>query len=154
MNKLEEIEAIRRLKYKYFRCLDSKKWDELGQCFAEDARSSFSGGAHSYNGRDAIIEFFKEGLPYTRLSMHQGHHPEIEITGNTTATGTWALEDYLIDTQGNWSMRGAAFYHDEYAKINGEWKIKSTGYDRIFEEFWSRADSPSLKITQNMFASS
>ena len=148
---LNEIEAIKRLKYKYFRCLDSKKWDELIECFTPDAKSSFSSGAHSYQGREEIIEFFKEGLSPTRLSMHQGHHPEIEITSDITATGIWALEDYLIDTVGNWSMRGAAFYHDDYIKIEGQWKIKSTGYDRIFEEFWSRGDSPSLRLLQNMF---
>ena len=151
MNELIEIEAIKRLKYKYLRCVDSKKWDELAECFTEDATSSFSSGAFSYNGRDAIIAFLKEGLPRTRISLHHGHQPEIDITGDT-ATGTWALEDYLIDTEGNWSLRGAAFYHDEYIKTDGKWKIKSTGYDRIFEEFWSREDSPSLKLTQNMFA--
>ncbi len=154
MTDMVEIEKIKRLKYKYFRCLDSKKWDELAECFTPDAKSSFSSGAYSFEGREAIIDFFKEGLARTRLSMHHGHHPEIELTSETTATGIWALEDYLIDTEGNWSMRGAAYYRDEYAKIDGEWKVKSTGYDRIFEEFWNRADSPSLKITQNMFADS
>jgi bile-acid 7alpha-dehydratase len=154
MTDLTEIEAIKRLKYKYFRCLDSKKWDELAECFTEDATSSFSGGAYSFDGRDAIIDFFKEGLPRTRLSMHHGHHPEIEITSETTATGIWALEDYLIDTEGNWSMRGAAFYRDKYVKIDGTWKVKSTGYDRIFEEMWNREETPSLKVLQNMFASS
>jgi hypothetical protein len=48
-------------------------------------------------------------------------------------------------------MRGAAFYHDEYVKINGEWKIQSTGYDRIFEEMWSREQDPTLNVLQNMF---
>lgn len=152
MDESKELEMIKRLKYKYLRCVDLKKWGELKECFVEDARSRFASGAHSYEGREAIINFLKEGLPATRLSMHQGHQPEIDITSDTTATGTWALEDYLIDTEGNWSLRGAAYYHDEYVKIDGEWKIKSTGYDRIFEEFWSRADSPSLKVTQNMFA--
>ena len=149
-----EIEAIKRLKYKYLRCVDSKKWDELAECFTENATSSFASGAYSFDGRDAIIDFLKEGLPRTRLSMHQGHQPEIEITSQTTATGIWALEDYLIDTVGNWSMRGAAFYRDEYVKTDGKWRIKSTGYDRLFEEFWDRGDSPSSKLTQNMFASS
>ncbi len=154
MNELSEIEAIKRLKYKYFRCLDSKKWNELTKCFTPDAKSSFSGGAYSFSGRDEIIGFFKEGLPQTRLSMHHGHHPEIELTSETTATGIWALEDYLIDTAGNWSMKGAAFYHDEYVKIDGEWKVKSTGYERIFEEMWDRGQDSSLKILQNMFADS
>ena len=29
MSQLEEIEAIKRLKYKYIRCIDSKLWKEL-----------------------------------------------------------------------------------------------------------------------------
>ncbi len=66
----------------------------------------------------------------------------------------WALEDYLIDLTDNWSLRGAAFYRDEYLKTNGEWKIKTTGYDRIFEEMWDRGKDPSLTLLQNMFAPS
>ena len=30
---LVEIELIKRLKYKYARCLDQKLWDEIGECF-------------------------------------------------------------------------------------------------------------------------
>ena len=29
MDELAEIEAIKRLKYKYLRCVDTKNWDEL-----------------------------------------------------------------------------------------------------------------------------
>lgn len=152
MDELLEIEAIKQLKYRYLRCVDTKNWDDLTECLVENAHSSFSSGAYTYDSREAIINFLKEGLPATRLSMHHGHQPEIVLTSDTTATGTWALEDYLIDTEGNWSMRGAAFYHDQYVKIDGEWKIKSTGYDRIFEEMWSRAQDPTLNLLQNMFA--
>jgi hypothetical protein len=31
-------------------------------------------------------------------------------------------------------LNGAAFYHDEYVKVDGEWKIRSTGYERLYEE--------------------
>ncbi len=85
--------------------------------------------------------------------MHHGHHPEIEITSDTTARGIWALKDYLIITERNMGVRGAAFYRDEYVKVNREWKIKSTGYDRTFEEMWDRSDTPSLKLTDSMFIS-
>jgi len=152
MDRLSEIEAIKRLKYKYLRCLDLKRWEELAETLAEDAESSYSSGKYSFKGREAIIAFLREGLPEHRLSMHQCHHPEIELTGEDTARGIWALEDYLIDTKEGFSLRGAAFYYDEYVKVNGEWKIKSTGYERIFEEFWNRSDAPSLVLTQNMFA--
>jgi bile-acid 7alpha-dehydratase len=151
---LAEIEAIKRLKYRYFRCLDSKLWEELAECFAKDATTGYSSGKYSYEGVDAIIRFLKRILGPRVISMHQGHHPEIEITGDTTARGIWALHDYVIDLGTNISLRGAAFYRDEYVKLNGEWKIKSTGYDRIFEETWDRGETKSLKLRENMFWSS
>jgi bile-acid 7alpha-dehydratase len=147
----DDIEAIKRLKYRYFRCLDSKLWDDLAQCFTEDATTSYSGGKYTYQGRDAIMKFLSEGLGSTMISMHHGHHPEIEITGKTTARGIWALHDYVIVTQSSVSLRGASFYHDEYVKVRGEWKIKHTGYDRVFEEMWDRSETKSLKITRSMF---
>ena len=152
MADLAEIAAIKRLKYKYLRCLDCKLWEEMAECFTEDATTSYSGGKYSFQGRAKIIEFLKQGLGNSRPSMHQAHQPEIDITSPTTAKGTWALEDYVIDTKTDTSIRGSAFYHDEYVKVKGEWKIKSTGYDRVFEELWSRKETPSLKLTQNMFA--
>jgi len=154
MKRFEDIEAIKRLKYKYFRTLDSKLWDELAECFTEDATTAYSGGKYSFQGKDAIMKFLKEGLNPTMISMHQCHHPEIELTSDTTARGVWALQDYVIVTQANISLRGAAFYHDEYVKANGEWKIKHTGYERIFEEIWDRGETKSLKITASMFPSS
>lgn len=149
---LAEIEAIKRLKYKYLRCVDCKLWDELAKCFTPDATTSFSSGKYSFEGVDAIIHFLRKGLDPTMISMHHGHHPEIELTSDTTAKGTWALEDYVIMTELNISLHGAALYHDEYVKIGGEWKIKHTGYERVFEEIWNRADIPSLNLMQNMHA--
>jgi bile-acid 7alpha-dehydratase len=148
----DDVEAIKRLKYRYFRCLDSKLWDELAQCFTEDATTSYSGGKYAFQGRNAIMNFLSEGLGPTMISMHHGHHPEIEITGKTMAKGIWALHDYVIVTQSNVSLRGASFYHDEYVKVRGQWKIQHTGYDRVFEEMWDRSETKTLKITRSMFA--
>jgi bile-acid 7alpha-dehydratase len=155
MNGADELEAIKRLKYKYLRCLDLKLWSELAECFAEDAVSAYSGGKYSFDGRDAIMEFLEKamGAP-SFLSSHTVHHPEIEFTSESTATGIWALHDVVIETKADIVIQGAAFYHDEYVKVDGEWKIRSTGYERTYEETLSRADVPSLKITANRFADS
>ena len=59
----------------------------------------------------------------------------------------------MIDTQFEITLRGAAFYRDEYVKIGGQWKIQSTGYERTFEEIESRYDQPSLKLTQRQWGS-
>lgn len=136
----EDIEAIKRLKYRYARCLDYKDWEQMAECFVEDATVNYSDGKFSFQGVKAIIDFLKENLgSHDRITFHQNTHPEIEITGPTTAKGTWAMRDYVIDKSLNISVSGAAFYYDEYVKRGGEWKIKSTGYTRVFEEIGGRA---------------
>jgi len=150
---LEDIEAIKRLKYTYFRCLDQKRWEELRECFVEEATSAYGDGVFAFTGREAIMTFLIDALARpTILTAHHGHHPEIDLTSPTTATGIWALEDTIIDVQNNVTIRGAAFYRDEYVKVQGRWKIKATGYERTFEEIESRADTPSLRLTANRFA--
>jgi hypothetical protein len=149
---LVEIEAIKQLKYRYFRCLDSKRWAELGECFTPDATSSYDGGKYSFSGREQILGFLERALGRpTMITLHQGHHPEISLTSPTTAKGTWYLEDEVIDAKRNTTLRGAAFYHDEYVKLDGAWKLKSTGYVRTFEEMWDRSETPSRKLTKTLF---
>ena len=45
-----EIEQIHQLKYRYVRCIDTKRWDELGALFTEDATASYGGGATELSG--------------------------------------------------------------------------------------------------------
>ena len=147
---LHELEAIKRLKYKYLRCLDQKLWDEIGTCFTPDASCSYSGGKYAFDGRDAIVDFLRKAMGAPSFySSHRVHHPEIEFTSETTARATWALEDEVIETKAQITIRGAAFYHDEYVKVGGAWLIRSTGYQRTFEEMESRKERPSLRLTQS-----
>ncbi len=145
---LVEIEAIKRLKYKYLRCLDQKLWDELETCFVEDATAAYSGGKYAFDGRAAIMHFLRKSMGAdTFLSSHRVHHPEIDFSSETSATGIWALEDVVIDMKWEITIRGAAFYEDEYVKKDGVWKIQHTGYQRTYEEVQSRKDVPGLKLT-------
>jgi hypothetical protein len=149
---LQELEAIKRLKYRYLRTLDQKRWDELEDCLTEDCRSAYGDGHFSFEGRAAIMAFLKDALgPTTRISSHRVHHPEIDFTSATTATGVWALDDVVIETEAKLTIRGAAFYSDDYVKVGGAWKIAKTGYRRIYEEMESRTDTPSLALTKNAF---
>jgi len=139
LRQLVEIEAIKRLKYKYMRCIDQKRWDELAETFAADATSSYGDGKFSFQGREAILDFLSKSMSASTFqSAHHVHHPEIELTSETTAKGTWALEDTVIEKAAGWSLRGAAFYSDEYVKQDGRWLILHTGYKRLFEETQTR----------------
>ena len=39
LDDLLDIEAIKRVKYAYLRCLDQKLWDEMADVFTEDAEA-------------------------------------------------------------------------------------------------------------------
>lgn len=147
---LKELEAIKQLKYKYMRCVDRKLWDEMRDCFTPDATCAYSDGKYSYTGRDAILDFLRGAMSSpTVLTAHHVHHPEISFLDENTARGIWAMEDTFIELGSNITLRGAGFYEDEYVKVDGQWKIRHTGYTRTFEEVVSRADTPSLQVTAN-----
>ena len=130
---LIEIEAIKRLKYRYMRCVDLRLWDEIGECFTDDATVAYDSGRWSTTGRTAIVELLRSGLGPEVLSAHTVHHPEIDLTSPVTASGIWALQDFVFNRRSNTSLHGAAFYDDRYAKADGRWSISHTGYTRTFE---------------------
>ena len=152
IQELLAIEEIKRLKYAYMRCVDRKLWDEMATLFVPEATCSYSAGHYSHEGRDAIVAWLRKGMDRPGFhSTHSVHQPEIRLTGLDTATGVWKLEDYVLDTDHDIVISGAAFYQDRYVKRDAHWLILHTGYERVFEQIESRKDRPSLKLTASMW---
>lgn len=148
MDALLEIEAIKRLKHRYVRCLDQKRWDELAACLTPDVETAYGGGKYAFRGRAAVMQFLRDAMGSPSfLSSHRVHQPEIELTSPTTACGTWALDDVVIDPERRFLLQGAAFYEDEYLKADGVWAIRRTGYTRTFEYVESFDQRPGLTLT-------
>lgn len=148
---LLELEAIKRLKYKYWRTLDTKQWDDFASTFIPEATADY-GPKLVFTGRDAIVDFMRTAMGPELISMHHGHHPEIELLGDSAdgtqrATGVWYLHDQVFVPQHQFALAGAALYDDRYIKIDGEWLIEHTGYTRTFDMTWSLTDTPSLNFT-------
>jgi len=148
-----DLEAIKRLKYKYLRCLDQKRWEEMRECFVPEATAAYSGGKYSAQGIDEILAFLVKSMDReTFLSSHRVHHPEIDFVSPTEATGTWALEDVVIDRQWEITIQGAAFYEDRYTRgDDGVWRILHTGYLRTYEEIFPRKSIQGLRITADFY---
>ena len=148
IRRLEDITAIEQLKYRYWRCLDLKLWDELAGCFTDQATADYGEGRYRFAGAEAIMRFLRESLGQESgsLTVHHGHHPEIELTGPTTARGTWALYNYLFNPGQKRGVWIGSYYSDDYLKVAGAWRIKHTGYVYLFHEEWSRDDLPSLRL--------
>jgi len=147
IQQLEDIEAIKRLRHKYFRCLDGKLWDEMEDCFADDVKTAYFNGEIRTNGKAEIMQFFRGGLGESLRAIHHGHQPEIDLTSNTEATGIWCLHNYLIEQNSNTRQIVGGIYHDEYVKIDGKWKIKSIVCNQVFQETWNGADLANDKVT-------
>lgn len=145
------IEAIKQLKYRYFRSLDCNQWDLFASCLTEDCAAAYSDGKLCLDGRDAIVNFMRDNMSGADfLSMHHGHHPEIVLESADEASGIWYLEDTIISLTHKTRLSGAAIYEDRYRRENGEWRISATGYRRTFE--FSEPLNPEATLLSNMFA--
>jgi hypothetical protein len=141
------IEAIRKLKAAYFRCMDTKNWVELAGLFAEDAVFDVRGALELpksddeyakepvVKGRKAIVDYISTGLsPVT--SVHHGHMPEIEITTTTTGKAIWPMSDLLAMPPGApfKLFRGYGHYRETYVREGGSWRIATLQLRRLYVE--------------------
>ena len=124
---IEDVEAIKKLKAKYFNSIDRKCWNELAECFCEDAVWESIKRKVKIDGAEAIVKFITSIDDGDHIiNAHQGHNPAIEITSADTAKGLWELSHYREDKKEKYQEQSAAFYEDIYIKDNGTWKIKSS----------------------------
>ena len=144
---LEAIELIKQLKARYFRFIDTRDIAGLQAVFTEDATATFKGADYDFDlkGWPALEAFYKKSFTPQAFGMHNGHHPEISVEGDT-ATGIWYLQDIFVNLAQDITIMGSALYHDEYRVEAGEWRIASTGYKRLWEEHHARGDSVTLRV--------
>ncbi len=131
---VDDVEAIRRLKARYFRTMDTKDWDAMRQVFTDDVVMDTSeAGGNVVSGADEFMSFL-QGTLGDAVTVHQGHMPEIDLTSETTATGIWALNDIVIWPNGM-RLDGYGHYHETYEKGPEGWRIKSSKLTRLHADF-------------------
>jgi len=132
-------EAIRQLKARYFRLMDTKQWDAWRELFTEDAVLQASPDPQErFVGADQIVERVRGHLE-NAVTVHHGHMPEIEVDGDT-ASAIWAMDDYVELPE--LVLRGAGHYHDAYLRRDGVWRIRESRLTRLRLEI-RRKDAPS-----------
>ena len=141
LDRLVAIEEIRRLKSRYFRCVDTKNWEELALLFcaeaefdttrASDLEIALPESDHLSRGRDAILEYIVEGMASSR-SVHHGHGHEIEIVSPDEAHGIVAMEDIVEwSAPANIHLHGFGHYHETYRVEDGVWRIWRSKLTRL-----------------------
>jgi hypothetical protein len=130
---LLDVEAIKQLKARYFRLMDLKQWNDWGMVFATDCVMEVPEADLVNSGREEIVANVSGALVGAR-TCHHGHMPEIQLTGDDTARGVWAMFDYVEwDEQDGTriGLQGYGHYREEYKREDGEWRIARTRLERL-----------------------
>ncbi len=130
-----DVEAIKLLKYRYLRALDTKHWDDFADTLTDDVIGDYGssiGEELQFTNRVDLVNYMRRSLGPAVITEHRVTHPEIAVAGDE-ASGNWYLQDRVIVADLNFMLIGAAFYRDSYRRTDDGWKISATGYDRTYE---------------------
>lgn len=133
---LMELEALRTLKARYFRCVDTKAWTDYAELFEPDVTVELPNDGpegYAWSEREAFIANTAKSLEGV-VTVHHGHMPELELTSPTTARGVWAMQDILKFPDGR-RMTGFGHYTETYVKRDGRWRIATLKLTRLSLEF-------------------
>ena len=146
MNELERlsiVDAVRQLKARYFRTLDSKDWAAYENVFTPDLMADM----RNANGQWDEGQMTRGAATYVAnlapllqdvITVHHGHSPEIEVLSSGEATGIWAMEDKLWPGSASplpfQHLHGYGHYHERYMLGEGEWRISEIRLTRLHVE--------------------
>jgi hypothetical protein len=134
LQQLLDIESIKRLKARYFRCIDTKDWEGFAQVFTQGSRMIVPEADVDITGRPAIVKAISTLLDGVR-TVHHGHMPEIDLESDgQAASGVWAMFDYVEfppSDEKRVGIVGYGHYHERYVREDGEWRIAETRLERL-----------------------
>ena len=128
--RLEAVEQIKALKYRYLRACDGKRPEEFRACFiADGAVVDYGPAIGQFVDADGIAAVFAH-IALKRvddkavvLDMHHAVHPVIEVVSDSEATGAWSLRFRQIDLEARVERVSAIEYDDRYVVEGGEWRV-------------------------------
>jgi hypothetical protein len=145
VQRLLDLEELKKLKARYFRLMDAKEWDEFRDLLTEDLEMNFAfpdeqfypkGAERTPEGwartdRDGLLAWLVAASDGFTM-VHHAHMPDIELTGPDTATGTWSMTDFTRwDASGDptW-YRSYGGHVEDYVRTDAGWKIRRTVFHR------------------------
>ena len=122
IQRLEDIEDIRRLRNRYHASLNENRYEQCRSLFTDDAVVEL-GYLARYEGIDAIDRGFRAMGERDRFFIKQFiHSHDVEVDGDS-GTGTSYLEARYCRFGVSYVVAGR--YDDVYARVDGVWKFKA-----------------------------
>ncbi len=134
--RLEDIERIKQLQYRYYRSADTGDLVEVARCFTTKASVAWIGGSYrvELTGREAIVGALRAMLHAELAIIHTAHHPEITVHSAEAAEGIWYQTDWTLHLKNKTVTQGACLARMTYQREEGVWRIAHYGYTRIYEQ--------------------
>lgn len=121
---MDDIEAIKQLRARLQRTTDDRDFAAMRECLADDYVVTIGEG-RVVKGADTYVDFVERAVIDDDLStLHLGHAPIIALTSDTTATGTWLIQDQVRYPDGR-EMLANAVADERYVKVAGAWLVES-----------------------------
>ncbi len=133
LDQMETIQAIERLKYRYWRACDAKDPETFRDCFVKSgADIDYGPGLGAFDDREPLVELYthlalrREDDHWMFHDIHHGKHPVIELQEDGSATGMWTFWFMRVNLVDNVVEQCSMEYRDRYVLENGEWKIQKS----------------------------
>ena len=133
LQRLVDIEAIKQLKARYFRAIDTKQWDDFGEVFATDARLEVPEADMVVDGGPEIVASVSGALPrrhHRPPRPHAGDRADRDHgarhVGDVRLRGVERRQD--ADRLG---LQGYGHYREEYVREDGRWRIARSRLERL-----------------------
>lgn len=124
LQRLESIEAIKQLKYRYLRACDNQDPAAVKACYAEGEIELDFGRVGTFRTRDELVEVFSALACQPHIvEMHHAQNPEITLEDENNASGSWGLYYFLINTRDNAMTQLGGYYKDRYRRTDEGWRI-------------------------------
>lgn len=149
VSRLEAHSAVENLQAMYGYYFDKNQWDAVADLFADDATYEI-GQRGVYKGKKRIREALnligpagaQPGLLNNELQLQ----PVIHVSRDgKTAKARWRTTE-IKGEHGKSAVWGSGIYENEYALVDGEWKISKLHYYLTFranyEGGWSKSPLP------------
>ena len=134
IKELLDREGIRDLMARYYRGIDRKDVELIGDCFTEDAYARY--GTFEAVGRARIKEVLGTIVRCFGASTHLRGDQEIKLDGDTAWVETYAVDylTYTVEGVTHQSTHGLR-YRDTMVREGDVWRVKH----RVLHSDWTRA---------------
>jgi len=148
LQRLVDIEDIRRVIYRYFYSIDDGDVEGTLSCFTEDAVQEWNGGVTVIQGHDPMAEWVRKYSAIRQTQSHIASNIDVEVNGDEAYAETRVLAflvgDQLMELTADEPQadpgeakptivrcRGTAL-SDDFVRTSDGWKIKH----RLHRAFW------------------